>query len=46
MKYNFERTEKKSTKEQPVATISLNNLKLSKGALVYIDKKTGGKNRG
>lgn len=42
-KYNFERTEKKSTKEQPVATISLNNLKLSKGALVYIDKKTGEK---
>jgi uncharacterized protein involved in outer membrane biogenesis len=39
-KYNFERTEKKSTKEKPGAAISLNELKLSRGVLVYLDKKT------
>jgi uncharacterized protein involved in outer membrane biogenesis len=42
-KYNFESTEKKSTKGQPGAAFSLNDLKLSKGVLVYIDKKTGEK---
>jgi len=42
-KYNFENTEKKSTKGQPGAAFSLNDLKLSKGVLVYIDKKTGEK---
>jgi len=42
-KYNFESTEKKSTKGQPGAVFSLNDLKLSKGVLVYIDKKTGEK---
>ena len=42
-KYNFERTEKKSTKEKPGAAISLNELKLSRGVLVYLDKKTGEK---
>jgi len=42
-KYNFESTEKKATKGQPGAAFSLNDLKLSKGALVYFDKKTGEK---
>jgi uncharacterized protein involved in outer membrane biogenesis len=42
-KYNFESTEKKSTKGQPGASFSLNDLKLSKGVLVYLDKKTGEK---
>jgi len=42
-KYNFESTEKKSTKGQPGAASSLNDLKLSKGILVYLDKKTGEK---
>jgi len=42
-KYNFERTEKKSTEGQPGAAFSLNDLKLSKGVLVYLDKKTGEK---
>lgn len=42
-KYNFESPEKKPTKGQPETTSSMNNLKLSKGALVYIDKKTGEK---
>ena len=42
-KYNFESTEKKSTKGQPGAVFGLNDLKLSKGVLVYIDKKTGEK---
>jgi AsmA protein len=41
-KYNFEGTGKKST-GGPGAAFSLNNLKLSKGALVYLDKKTGEK---
>lgn len=42
-KYNFESTEKKSTNGQPGAAFSLNELKLSKGVLVYLDKKTGEK---
>jgi AsmA protein len=42
-KYNFESDEKKSTKGQPGAAFSLNDLKLSKGVLVYLDKKTGEK---
>lgn len=42
-KYNFESTEKKSNKGQPGAAFSLNEFKLSKGVLVYLDKKTGGK---
>jgi uncharacterized protein involved in outer membrane biogenesis len=40
-KYNFESTEKKSTK--PGAAFSLNEIKLSKGVIVYLDKKTGEK---
>jgi uncharacterized protein involved in outer membrane biogenesis len=36
-KYNFE------TKEQPGAAFYMNDLKLSNGALVYLDKKTGEK---
>jgi uncharacterized protein involved in outer membrane biogenesis len=39
-KYNFEGTGKKSTDGGPGAAFSLNELKLSKGALVYLDKKT------
>ena len=42
-KYNFESTEKKSTKGRRGTAFSLNELKLSKGALVYLDKKTGEK---
>ncbi|MCL5024225.1 MAG: AsmA family protein [Nitrospirae bacterium] len=42
-KYNFESTEKKSTKGQPGAAFSLNELKLFKGVLAYLDKKTGEK---
>ena len=42
-KYNFESTEKKSTKGRPGTAFSLNDLKLSKGTLVYLDKKTGEK---
>jgi len=42
-KYNFEGTEKKSTEGGPGAAFSLNEFKLSKGVLVYIDKKTGEK---
>ena len=42
-KYNFESTEKKSSKEPPGTAFSLNELKLSKGALVYLDKTTGEK---
>lgn len=42
-KYNFESTEKKSTEERPGAAFSLNEFKLSKGVLVYLDKKTGEK---
>ena len=39
-KYNFE---KKSTKGAPGAAFRLNDLKLSQGALVYLDRKTGEK---
>jgi AsmA protein len=42
-KYNFESIEKESAKGQSGAAFSLNELKLSKGALVYTDRKTGGK---
>ena len=42
-KYNFESTEKISTKRRPGAAFSLDDLKLSKGGLVYLDKKTGEK---
>jgi len=42
-KYNFETTEKKSSQEALVTPFSLNGLKLSKGALVYLDKTTGEK---
>lgn len=42
-KYNFESTEKKSKKGWLGAAFSLNDLKLSKGVLVYLDKKTGEK---
>jgi uncharacterized protein involved in outer membrane biogenesis len=42
-KYNFESTEKKSSKEAPGTAFSLNKLKLSNGTLVYFDKKTGEK---
>ncbi len=42
-KYNFESTEKKSTNGQQGAAFSLNDLKLSKGVLIYLDKKTGEK---
>jgi hypothetical protein len=42
-KYNFESTEKKSTKGGQGTAFSLNELKLSKGSLVYLDKKTGEK---
>ena len=40
-KYNFESTEKKSAKGGWGTAFSLNELKLSKGALVYLDKRTG-----
>jgi uncharacterized protein involved in outer membrane biogenesis len=42
-RFNFERAERKSKKEGAGAPLSLNDLKLSKGALVYLDKKTGEK---
>ena len=42
-KYNFESTEKKSSKEAPGTAFSLNELKLSKGALIYLSKRTGEK---
>ncbi len=42
-KYNFERTEKKSTEEVGGAAYRLNNFKASKGVIVYLDKKTGEK---
>ena len=41
--YNFESTEKKSTKGWLGTAFSLNEFKVSKGALVYIDKTTGEK---
>ncbi|MFA4827625.1 MAG: AsmA family protein [Thermodesulfovibrionales bacterium] len=39
-KYNFESTEKKLTKGQMGVTFSLNKFKLSKGVIVYLNKKT------
>jgi uncharacterized protein involved in outer membrane biogenesis len=42
-KYNFETADKISTKWGLKAVVSLNELKLSKGVLVYLDKKTGEK---
>jgi AsmA protein len=42
-KYNFERIDQKSTERPPGAASSLNNLKVTNGALVYLDKKTGEK---
>lgn len=42
-KYNFESPEKISTKGRPGAAFSLNDLKLSKGELIYLDRKTGEK---
>jgi hypothetical protein len=40
-KYNFESTDRTSTIGQPGSAFSLNDLKLSNGVLVYLDKKTG-----
>jgi len=40
-KYNFESTKEKSSKELPGIAFSLKELKVSKGALVYLDGKTG-----
>jgi uncharacterized protein involved in outer membrane biogenesis len=40
-KFNFEHIEEKSTKGQSGTAFSLNNLKLSKGAMVYLNKKMG-----
>ena len=42
-RYNFERADRKSAEEAPRAVLSLNVLKLSKGVLIYLDKKTGEK---
>lgn len=42
-KYNFESAERKSTKRQLGTAFILNDLKLSKGILVYLDKRTGEK---
>jgi AsmA protein len=42
-KYNFESTKKISTIGWPETASGMNELKLSKGALVYLDKKTGEK---
>ncbi|MFZ2949139.1 MAG: AsmA family protein [Desulfuromonadaceae bacterium] len=42
-RYNFESAENKSTKWGRKAVVSLNELKLSKGVFVYLDKNTGGK---
>ncbi len=41
--YNYENTEKKAAEGGPGAAINLNELKVSKGALVYLDKKSGEK---
>jgi AsmA protein len=40
-KFNFEDLEKKSTKGHPGTAFSLNDFKLSKGAIVYFNKKIG-----
>ncbi len=42
-KYNFESTEKKSAEGRAGEAFSLKEFKLSKGVLVYLDKKTGEK---
>ena len=42
-RYNFGNTEKRSKERGLGASLSLNELKLSKGTLVYLDKKTGEK---
>ncbi len=42
-KYNFECAEKESKKGRPGAASGLKELRLSQGALVYLDKKTGEK---
>ncbi len=42
-RYNFENTEKKPTKWKLKAAAGLNEFKLSKGMLVYLDQKTGKK---
>jgi uncharacterized protein involved in outer membrane biogenesis len=42
-KFNFESNEEKSTKGRRGTAFGLNDLKLSKGTLVYLDKKTGKK---
>ncbi|HVO65836.1 MAG TPA: AsmA family protein, partial [Syntrophales bacterium] len=39
--YNFERVGKKSASESTRASFSINEIKLSHGVLVYLDKKTG-----
>jgi AsmA protein len=42
-KYNFESTKQISAKAWRASASGLNELKLSKGALIYLDKKTGKK---
>jgi uncharacterized protein involved in outer membrane biogenesis len=42
-KFNFENIEVQSPKERPGQAFGLGDLKLSKGSLVYLDKKTGKK---
>jgi len=42
-KYNFENTEKRSTKGWSGRAFGLHEIKVSKGALVYLDKATGEK---
>ncbi len=40
-KYNFKNSEKKSTQKKPGTAFRLKKIRLSQGALVYLDKKTG-----
>ena len=42
-RYNFESADKKSTNWGRKAAVNLNEFKLSKGVLVYLDRKTGEK---
>jgi hypothetical protein len=42
-RYNFEKTQEEPAKGKPRAAFSLSDLKVSKGSLVYLDKKTGEK---
>ncbi len=42
-KYNFEGTEQKSKEGRPGAAFSFNELKMSQGVLIYLDKKSGEK---